>query len=424
MSYLRGDADEVQDMLGQIGVNRFEELLKAFPRDLLLGEPLRLPEPLTEDLLAREFNRLAGKRNIVSRSEFSTCYTPYQPEVSQGTLQAIFEYQSLICALTGMDVANASVYDGASAAAEAVLMAQSTNRRPRVLLLGSVHPWYREVISTYCSGLESAIEVVEDSNGVVEPERVAAALDDQVSCVVLQQPNFYGFLEAVEEISSVVHRNGALLIAIVDPMSLALIKPPGEYDCDIAVGEGQVLGSSLGFGGPLLGIFAAKKEHVRKMPGRLVGVTEDVKGQRGYVLTLQTREQHIRREKATSNICTNQGLVALAACVYMTLNGADGLQDIATRCYEASHEAAAKACELEGFSLLSNREFFKEFTLRCPVSPTDIIEQGKRKQILAGIDIKRFDVPHDDCLLVAVTERRTGREIAAWAGLLKEAQLV
>jgi len=445
MPYLRRDAVEARKMLEVIGVESPDELLSVFPREFVLQEPLRLPKGVSEDELGREFRAMAGSnwdmdeytcfcgagaydhyvpsvvRNIVSRTEFSTCYTPYQPEVSQGTLQAIFEYQSLVCSLTGMEAANASMYDGASASAEAALMARAITGRRRVLVLGTVHPWYRRVIRTYCGGEERGVEVIGASAGVVDPDSIQEALGEEAACVIVQQPNFLGFAEAVSEISRLAHARGSLLVSIVDPVSLAIMKPPGEYDCDIAVGEGQVLGSPAGFGGPLLGIFATRKKYVRLMPGRLVGMTVDGRGRRGYVLTLQTREQHIRREKATSNICTNQGLVALASCVYLTLRGERGLRDVATRCYQASHEAARRISRLRGYRLLSEKDFFKEFAVECPVPPAEVIKAGIERKVLPGVDAGRLDPELKGCLLIAVTERRSKEDIDCLVEILKEA---
>ncbi|MCS6862484.1 MAG: aminomethyl-transferring glycine dehydrogenase subunit GcvPA, partial [Abditibacteriales bacterium] len=348
------DADR-RAMLERIGVASIEDLFSDIPPEIRQNAAPHLPPGLTEMEVRAEAWRLSGQNVnvnaapcflgggsydhyvpaavpfICSRSEFFTAYTPYQAEASQGTLQVIYEFQTMVCQLTGMEMSNASLYDGASALAEAVIMAWAIQKRPRVLLPRTLHPHYRQVVATYTQGLPLELVDVPYADGVVDLDALQSALDN-ASAVVVQHPNFFGCLEDVNVISQLTHERGALLISVFDPISLGLLKPPGDYDADIAVAEGQPLGIPLSFGGPYLGLFACKKQFARQAPGRIVGATHDDKGRRGFVLTLQTREQHIRREKATSNICTNQGLMALAATVYLALLGKHGLRRVAELC--------------------------------------------------------------------------------------------
>jgi glycine dehydrogenase subunit 1 len=332
-------------------------------------------------------------QSVLERPEFKTAYTPYQAEVSQGTLQSMYEFQSMICALTGMDVANASLYDGGSALAEACLMAHNQNRKHKIMLAGTINPFYRQVVDTICTAKDLEFHTFIAEDGSADLEALKNAIDDDTSAVVVQQPNAYGSLEDVEEIEKIVHSTKALYIVSVDPVSLGLITPPGDYGADVVVGEGQPLGIPMNFGGPYLGLFACRKKYVRKVPGRLSGVTEDIDGNRGFVLTLQTREQQIKRERATSNICTNQGLIMLAATVYMAAMGKQGLSEVAEQSFRRAHYLAEKIKE--------------------------IIDKMAEKGILAGIDTSRFE----DCmegLLVAVTEKRTREEMDRFAEELKQ----
>jgi glycine dehydrogenase subunit 1 len=433
-------------MLQDIGVETFEELLQAVPDKARLHRPLAIDGPLSEIELRRRFGALAGANDaarmvsfmggglydhyipaalnaVASRSEFVTAYTPYQPEVAQGTLTAIFEFQSMISELTGMDVANASMYDGATSAVEAALLARHATRRQRVVVAGALHPHYLGVMRTY---LEDAhVSVVADRGGQCAPEDLKAALGDDVACVIYQHPNFFGVLESPRAVHTLAHEAGALAIAVCDPVALALLEPPGAGDptsaADIAVGEGQCLGNPPSFGGPLLGFFACRKALVRRMPGRIAAQTVDVHGRRGFVLTLQTRDQHIRREKATSNICTNQGLLALRATIYMGLMGREGMREMADLCVQKTHHAARSATAIPGYSLAHGAAFFREFVLECPVDASAVIAAGRTAGVLPGIDLGRFDARWKHWLLVAVTEQRSAEEIETWLGVLRAA---
>jgi glycine dehydrogenase subunit 1 len=349
---------------------------------------------------------------MILRGEFLTAYTPYQPEISQGTLQAIFEYQSMVAALTGLEVANASHYDGATSMAEAVLMAFShfREKRHKVLISPAVHPQYRAVVRSYIQGL--AITVTGDENPLTSVPELLTQLDSDTALVIVQSPNFFGQLEDLEGLAAQVHAAGALLCVAADPISLGLLRPPGQLGADIVVGEGQSLGLPLSYGGPYLGFFATRKDYVRKMAGRLVGETTDKQGRRGYVLTLSTREQHIKRERATSNICTNQGLMALAATVYLALMGKHGLRAVAELCWHKSHYAAQQIGSLPGYEVDTTRPFFKEFVVRCPRPVAEINDRLYDDfGIIGGYDLG-MDYPHlSEHMLVCVTEMNSRDEI-------------
>ena len=371
-----------------------------------MGRPLAIGPALTELELTQRMTALAGRNSrpasevcflgggsydhfipavvdtIGSRGEFYTSYTPYQPEASQGNLQVFFEYQTLITAITGMDVSNASLYDGASAAAEAVLMAVHATGRRRIVTAASVHPEYRQVLATYMEDLDLELVTVGTPEGVLGPAELEAAVNEETACVLLQHPNFFGCLEAVERIGEIAHAAGALFVVAVDPISLGLLKRPGDYGADIVVAEGQSLGSPMAFGGPYLGILACREQFVRRMPGRIAGETVDRRGRRCWVLTLQTREQHIRREKATSNICTNQGLFALRATVYLAALGPVGLREVAELCLQKSHYAAGQLAERGGWQLRFDRPFFKEFVVKARRQPRPPGARGGRRRLL------------------------------------------
>jgi glycine dehydrogenase subunit 1 len=443
--YSQKGEEERRAMLAAIGVSGVDELFAAIPPSLRREELLDLPAAHSEDRLMKVVGELAARngdaermasflgagiydhfvpaavRALYSRSEFATAYTPYQPEVSQGTLTVIFEYQTLVCELTGMEVANASMYDGGSALAEAILLAAGAKRRSRILLLGGVHPYHAEVARTYASAVGLDFETVAAIDGVTPASALTEALDDRVAAVVVQQPNVFGLLEDVDRISEATHQAGALLIASVDPVSLGLLAPPGEYDADIAVAEGQSSGTFATFGGPVIGFFAAKAEHLRRLPGRLVAETVDRDGRRGFVLTLQTREQHIRRERATSNICTNTGLVALMATINLCLLGRRGVREVAEQCLKKAHYASS-ALERAGAPRLHTGPFFREFAVRVPGDVEAVIEHGLRHSLLAGVPPTRLDPDYEDGLLVAVTERRTREEIDRLGALMAEAK--
>ena len=445
MSYLpHTDADRAE-MLAAIGVQRVEDLFHDVPVACRFPE-LNLPEPLSEMEIMAELQAMseenldaghfpsflgAGAYNhyvprivdaVISRSEFYTAYTPYQPEISQGTLQSIFEYQSMICALTGMEVANASHYDGATAAAEAVIMALNVARgkRQRVILSPLVQPEYRAVVRTYTQGM--GLDIVGDGEGMATLEDLTSLLDKNTACLVVQSPNFLGEIEDLEGLADKVHAVGALLVvAVADPISLGLLRSPGDYGADIVVGEGQALGNGLNFGGPYLGFFACRQKDVRKMAGRLVGQTVDSDGQRGFVLTLATREQHIRRERATSNICTNQALCATALAVHLAALGKTGLRKLAELCYHKAHYAANQVAKLDGYQVVGDRPFFKEFIVRCP-APVRAINDYLLAEwgIIGGYDLGRDYAHLENHMLVCVTEVVSREEIDALVDALAE----
>lgn len=432
---------ERAEMLAAIGVGDVADLFADVPADVRFPE-LQLPPAISEIELRRELGAMsnqnanptshsiflgAGAYNhfvpsavdqILRRAEFYTAYTPYQPEISQGTLQAIFEYQSLICAITGMDVANASHYDGATALAEAAIMAvNSTRNRRTILVPPSVHPQYRAVLRTYLQG--TGIRVRGDENPDATMAEVLAQADSSTAAVLVQSPDFFGTLHDVKPLVEQAHAAGALLVTHFDPIALGLFQSPGEAGADIATAEGQPLGIGLNYGGPYLGVFTCSEKYVRKLPGRLAGATLDVDGQLAYVLTLQAREQHIRREHATSNICTNQGLMALAAAVYLSLVGRQGLRRVAELCYHRAHYAAAAIGKLPGYSVDDRGPFFKEFVVRCP-QPVAAINAALRERGIVG----GYDLAHDypgmpNAMLVCVTEMTSKAEIDALVDALE-----
>ncbi len=439
------DADRAV-MLQRIGLQSVEALFTDIP-EALRRPPLDLPEGLPEMSVRRLVEGLAAKnahvgdyalflgagayhhytppvvRNLAFRSEFLTSYTPYQPEISQGTLHAVFEFQTLVCQLTGMDVANAAMYDGSTAMAEAALMAVTVKNRTRIVVLPGVHPEYRQVLRTYSSGLN--VEIVEppqpSGRATFDPAELAGLVDDRTACVIVQQPNFLGSLEAVEAISAAAKAQGALLVAVVDPSSLALLRPPGDYGADIVVGEAQSLGVPLSYGGPYVGIFACRSQYVRLMPGRIVGETVDSKGQRAYVLTLRTREQDIRREKATSNICTATGLIALIATIYSATLGRRGLRQVAEQSVQKAHYAARRIAEVPGYALpFASEPFYAEFVVRCPRPPAEINRALIERKIIGGFDLGRYYPDLKDCMLLCCTETNSREEINALVSALGE----
>ena len=453
MSYLFNTPDEQREMLRAIGVSSVDELFRQIPQKLRLERPLDLPAPETELELESRLRSLAARNGgastrvcfmgggaydhfvpavvdeIAGRGEFYTAYTPYQAEASQGSLQAFFEYQTLICQLTGMDVSNASLYEGGTALSEAAFMAMRTTRRhDKVAVLGSVHPEYRQILETYLAHLDCEVAVIPAEGGAVDPRDVSKVLDDRTACLIIQHPNFFGCLEEAAALVEQAHGVGALAVVSVDPISLGLLKRPGDYGADIVVAEGQSLGTPLQYGGPYLGVLACRAQHVRKMPGRLIGMTTDRNGRECFVLNLQAREQHIRREKATSNICTNQGLLALRATVYLSLLGPKGLREVAELSCRKAHYAAERLSAIGGVELLSRRPFFKEFTIRVKGDGGAFLRTLARAGHDAGPALNRFPgwgraVRHDldEALLVAVTERRTRGEIDDLAAAIADA---
>jgi glycine dehydrogenase subunit 1 len=408
-------------MLREIGATSVDELFRDIPEKLRHTQ-FNLPAPLSELELTRELRQLAESNanledyacflgagsyrhfvpavvnHVIGRSEFYTAYTPYQAEVSQGTLQPVYEYQSLVCQLTGMEVSNAGMYDGSTAAAEAAVMACIVSKRTKVAVLDTVNPTYRQVIGTYVEGRDLTVETIG----------LDANLSEDSACLIVQQPNFFGCLEKIEKYVQKAHGVGGLFISIFDPISLGMFKPPGDYEADIAVAEGQPLGIPLCFGGPYLGLFACRKDYVRYMPGRLVGKTVDVDGRPGYVMTMVTREQYIRREKAISNICTSEALMALAAAIYLAAVGKRGFRHVAELCYHKAHYAAGAISKLKGYSLVFDEPFFKEFVISCPRAPSQINEALLHEKIVGGLDISHVI---DNGMLLCVTEMNTKQEI-------------
>ena len=440
MSFTGVSAAERRRMLREIGVGDFEELLAAVPDRVRLARPLEVPGPLTEIELRRLLGGWARANAadravsfmgggcydhyipaaldaIALRSEFTTAYTPYQPEVAQGSLTVIFEFQSMIAELTGCEVANASLYDGATAAVEAALLARSQTGRRRVVVAGALHPHIVGVLNTYLEARD--VTIVPDRGGACAAEDLREALGPEVAGVIYQQPNFFGLIENPRGIHAMAHEVGALAIACCDPIALALIEPPGAAGADIVVGEGQPLGIPPSLGGPGLGFFACRQSLVRRMPGRLAAETVDSQGRRGFVLTLQTREQHIRREKATSNICTNQGLLALRATIYMGLLGKQGMREVAELCVQKTHHAARLAGAIPGYRRAHAGAFFREFVLECPLDAAAVCARGLEAGILPGVDLGQFRPAWRRLLLVAVTEQRSAEEIERWVKLLQ-----
>ncbi|MFQ5587386.1 MAG: aminomethyl-transferring glycine dehydrogenase subunit GcvPA [Nitrospiria bacterium] len=435
MEYIPKTPDEEQKMLEAIGVASFEDLLEI-PEAFRLKAPLDLPAPLSQMALKREMLALSRKNrdtttmlsflgggsydhfipstvdHVLSRSEFYTAYTPYQAELSQGLLQTIYEYQTMICQLTGMEVAGASLYDGASALAEAALMAIRITKRGKILVAQSVHPHHRQVIATYLSGLPGAsLEEIPFENGRVSLEALDRQTDENTAAVLIQHPNFFGQLEEMDEIETMTHAKGALLVMSVDPISLGLLKTPGEFNADIAVGEGQGMGNAQSFGGPYMGFFATRKKMIRQLPGRIVGATTDAAGRGGFCLTLQTREQHIKRERATSNICTNQALNALAAAVYLATVGKQGLKEVAGLCLMNAHAAKEKITALPGFSAPFDSPFFKEFVIKTTQPAAAILAALFERGIFGGIDLGKYDPALENHLLICMTEKHTEEDI-------------
>ena len=438
MDYIPNTDSDRDRMLSSIGMASLKDLFADVPREALLSEALPLPPPLSEPALAAELKSLSEEnlaldhslsflgggaynhfipavvKHLIGRAEFYTSYTPYQAEISQGILQAIYEYQTLICDLTKMDVANASMYDGATAAAEAVSLACRYTKKKEVLLSQALHPGYRAVIRTYGNFAGWNIkEVPHSSSGTLDLDLAINSLSNETACFVLSQPNFFGCIEeGGAALAEAVHSKGGLFIVSIDPISLGLLTPPGEYGADIVTGEGSSMGNPPSFGGPGLGVFAAKAEYLRFMPGRLSGATVDAKGRRGFVLTLQTREQHIRRERATSNICTNEALNALAATIYLAALGKQGLKRVAGLCIQKANYAKAKIGKIPGFSPSFSAPTFKEFVFSLPLPAEKINKYLLRKGIIGGLPLSRFYPELKNHMLLCVTELIRKKDIA------------
>jgi glycine dehydrogenase subunit 1 len=439
MRYIPNSPEEREEMLGVVGLNSAGELFRSIPNEVKLNRELKITEPLAEPEVIGAMENLANRNtaarktsflgagvyshfsptivdHLIQRSEFFTSYTPYQPEVSQGTLQYIFEFQTLVCQLTGMDVANASMYDGSTAMAEAFLMALRVTRRDKVVIAETVHPEYLAVAKTYTQHGDLTMETVhfDKETGRVLDEDLNK-LDDKTAALVIQSPNFFGCVEDLQALADKAHAVGALLVVVVtEAISFGLLKSPGACGADIVVAEGQSFGIPMSFGGPHVGLFACQEKYVRQMPGRLAGIAYDKNGNRGFVLTLATREQHIRRDKATSNICTNQGLIALAATIYMEAMGKKGLQEVALQNAQKAAYAARQIAEIEGFSLAFSAPKFNEFVVRAPKAASEILETLRTgNEIIGGLALSRYYAENPNDFLVCVTETNTKAQIDA-----------
>jgi glycine dehydrogenase subunit 1 len=441
MRYIPNTDQDRAAMLQAIGVGAMGDLFADVPESLRLGRRLKIPPALSEAELLRHLRELASQNadtdrfvsflgagcyqhfspaivnHLILRGEFLTAYTPYQPEISQGTLQALFEYQTLICQLTGMEVSNASMYEGASATAEAILMAQRITGRPEVVMARAVHPEYRQVARTYAAQLGLTFrEVGFTGAGQTDPAALQGALGPGTACVVVQSPNFFGGIEELTALAAAAHAAGALfIVSTAEPVALGLLKSPGECGADIVAGEGQSLGVGLNYGGPALGFFATREQFVRHIPGRLVGQTADREGRTGYVLTLATREQHIRREKATSNICTSESLIALMATIYLTSLGPKGLRELALLNLRKAAYAKERLAKVSGAAIRFSGSTFNEFVLRTPKKPSVALKRLLKRNMIGGLDLGRFYPELADCLLLCVTELHRREDIDALA---------
>jgi glycine dehydrogenase subunit 1 len=444
MRYLPLSDDDRRDMLASMGVARVDDLFRDVPEAARLDGPLDLPRHQGELAVQRHMEALAAKniaagsvpffvgagayrhhipasvQHLMQRGEFLTAYTPYQPEISQGTLQYLFEFQTQVARLTGMDVANASMYDGSTGCGEAVLMAQRVTKRSKVILSGNLHPHYADVVETVTRFTPQDEKITRRPPSPHGDEDLIGLIDADTSCVVVQNPDFFGRINDLSGLAAAVHEAGALLVVVVtEVISLGAIKSPGEMGADIVVGEGQSIGNAMNFGGPYLGLFATRQKYVRQMPGRLCGETVDSEGRRGFVLTLSTREQHIRREKATSNICTNSGLCSLAFTIHMTLLGEKGLRQLALLNHARAVKTADTLARVPGVEVL-NDTFFNEFTIRVSRPAALVIELLAQHRVLGGVPVSRFHADQDDLIVVAVTETNTDEDIAALAAALTE----
>ncbi len=448
MRYIPNSAQEREAMLREMGRQSIADLFRGIPEHLQLKRPLEIPQAQSEtetlkyfrDLAEQNTTRITGKRmasflgagaydhfiptiidTLISRSEFYTSYTPYQPEISQGTLQAIFEYQTMICELTGMDVSNASLYDGSTATAEAVLMGVRVTNRSKVALAGNLHPEYREVVDTYIrnAGIEEITLLLDEQTGALKTEALSG-LDNDVAAVIVQSPNFFGGVEDLQKLAEAAHKIGALFVVVVaEGLSLGLLQAPSKFGADIVCGEAQSFGIPMSFGGSYCGFFAVREKYQRQIPGRLVGEAFDSQGRRGYVLTLATREQHIRREKATSNICTNQGLYALMATIYLSTLGRRGVREVAEQNVQKAHYAAKQISAIDGYRLRFTAPFFNEFVVSCPKPAQEVLDSLKSRKIIGGLALSRFFPEMKNEILVCVTETTTKGEIDALVEALK-----
>ena len=441
--FISNTKEQQDEMLKEIGVSSFEELIKKIPAKFLNADFNISEKSLTELETHRKFSELAGKnqkvlnfvgagayerytpsavKHIAERGEFLTAYTPYQAEASQGLLQTIYEYQSQVCALFDMDVSNASVYDGASALGEAVRACARITSKKKILYPKSLNPQYLTTLKTYFgNSSDYTFEAIEHSNGKMDIAALESKLDENTACVIAQSPNFFGILENMPEISKLTHNKGALFTAVTDPMSLGIVNPPGSYNADFAVAEGQSLGLPLNYGGPYLGIFTCKKKHIRQMPGRLVSMTTDTEGKRGFVLTLQAREQHIRRDKAASNICSNEALCALMATIYMTLLGPQGMKEVSEANAFNTRYVLKELLKIDGITLKFNNPFFNEFVIDLPKTPSQLRTKIlKEDGIYIGLPLKKTYPDMENSLLVCATETKTKEDIDKLAAALRK----
>lgn len=449
MSYVPNTAEEQQEMLASLGLSDIEDLLTPVPQEVRLERPLDLPRALSEPDLKRLMTRMAAKNtdldttisflgagtydhaipsvvpHLQRRSEFVTSYTPYQPEVSQGVLQATYEFQTMVCQITGMDIANASLYDGSTALVEAVLLALGPGGRGEVVISASVDPQYRRVLQTYAFARGFTIKEVPVENGTTSIAELDDAVTPKTAAVVVQQPNFFGCVEDVHAIEAIAHKGKSLFITtITEPASLGILAAPGSYNADIAVGELMSFGNTMSYGAPALGFIASKQKFMRLLPGRLVGQTVEEGGQKqtGYVLTLQTREQHIRRERATSNICTNQSLLAVGATIFLAALGKQGFRELGELCLQKAHYAFRQITALPGYEAAFSAPFFDEFVIKTPVSPAKLEQQLMAEGILSGYQVAKDYPGLDNAILFCVTETRTKAEIDQLVAVLKEVQ--
>ena len=443
-SYLPHTEEDRRAMLEAIGVKSVEELFADIPAEVRMKRPLNLPPALSEmelkshiqelALLDRDFEESlyflgAGAydhyvpsvvKHLVGRSEFLTAYTQYQPEISQGYLQALWEYQSLICLLTGMDMAVTSLYDGSTAMAEAAMMACGITGRNEILISRTVHPHWRDVLETYARDRDVTIRTVDYLDGATSPEILASQVNEKTAAVICQSPNFFGCIEDLRQLAQNAQAGGALFIAAVNPISLGVLESPGVLGADIVVGEGQAMGLPVSFGGPYIGFLATRDKWLRRTPGRIVGQTVDHEGTRGFVLTIQAREQHIRRDKATSNICSNEALCSLAVAVYLSALGRQGIRQVAELCLQKAHFAQKTIVSVPGFQPVFSQPFFNEFVVRCPLPPSELNAELREAGMVAGLDLGKYYPELGGCMLTAVTEKRTRDEIELLAGMLKE----
>jgi glycine dehydrogenase subunit 1 len=436
-SYLPHTDEDRRAMLSSIGVETVEALFADVPAALRLKRPLNLPRAMGESELVKHLQAISAENSnlrdytcflgagaydhyipsvvdhVILRSEFYTAYTQYQPEISQGYLQALWEYQSMICEITGMEVANASMYDGGTALAEAAMMACGATGRDEIVVSGTVHPFYREVLKTY--GIDRGYKFRDigyaDADGITDMTLLEKTVSDKTAAVIIQSPNFFGNIEELKTIAEISHAKGVLLVASVDPISLGILESPGRLGADIVAGEGQSMGLPISFGGPYLGFFAATEKLMRKMPGRLIGQTADAQGRRGFVLTLQSREQHIRREKATSNICSNEALCALSAAVYLAAVGKKGYCETAGQCLQKAHYAYRNLIEIRGVEAVFSAPFFKEFVVRLNKPVPEVNRELLADGIIGGLDLGKYYPKLHNCMLICVTEKRCKNEI-------------